>query len=646
MKKTTLAKLLGLSCVMCLVGAATAVGNVKAVSADEVSTLVADAEWTDPWGTGAQMQYDTATGTSYLRMTAWGQRAYNVNKVKLDGLKVTMASTQHASGHRFGFGFTSNSENNYTLSEMTTVNVTWVAYQYDGQNRLYVNSNHMDSTICYSNPALTSGADAPFGLAPSYVAMGTADDAYSFTFNLVVDNEGTDTDVWSVTVDVVRGTVFPGQTTPCTVYFSGSKMPGILDENGECYVSAWGMENAGAFSLTLEDDNQRAYVANTLEGAKTAAADYIAAATEASDLAGFKAAMEKKGALETAIAALRGNDKAAYNAKLAEGDAIMESKQDDIKGIVLAEYDKVAAATAVFEVESAITADTIAAAVTALDEANAMYAEVQGLLNNENKTYFADLAGDYAYDINYAKACQSVVACESKVAGMDALAETELLAVIAEVRATYANYEGSEMQGLINALNETDKTAMEGRLMAVITAAEEAAASLKASVQTNYDAAKTAVESLEAEASEEKVVAAKAALTAANAKYDLVKELFTEEEKTAYEALSLDYSERIATVEEELNKEPDDSSSSEDPGNSSSSEDPGESSEEPSDSSEKPENSSNSEKPDDEVKDESIVNKIVSKVKTTLGCAGTVSGISTMLTLVAAAVVVVMKKKD
>jgi len=507
---------------------------------------------------------------------------------------------------------------------MTTVNVTWVAYQYDGQNRLYVNSNHADGSICYKDAALTNNGSV-FGLDQSFVAMATADDAYSFTFDLVEDKEGTDADVWSVTVEVVRGAKHEQQTAPCTVYFSGSKMVNVLDANGECYVSAWGMENAGAFSLKLEDDNQRAYAATTLESAKTAAADYIDTANKASDLAGMKAAMEKKGALETAMVSLRGNDKTAYSAKLAEGDKIMESKQDIVKGVVLAEYNKVAAATAVFEDEKAITTDSIAAAVSALNAANAVYADTENLLNNENKAYFTAIASDYAYEIDYAKACQSVVACESKVAGLDTLSAAECLAVIAEVRTTYANYEGSEMQGLINALNETDKAAMEARLVALVTTAEEAASALKADVQAKYDAAKTAVEAMEAEKTEAKAAAAKTALETADAQYETVKELFSEEEQGVYAAASLDYSTRIAAVEKELNKVPEDSSSSE-----------------TTDSTDKAEDSSSSENVDATVKDESSDNQ----EEESSGCGSTLGGIGAMATLVAAAAMFIVKKKD
>ena len=648
MKKMNLAKLLGLTCALCFVGGGVAVSNVNTVSAEEASTLVADAEWTDPWGTGAQMMYDTATGTSYVRMTAWGQRAYNVNKVKLDGLKVTMASTQHASGHCFGFGFTGNTNNDYTLSEMTTVNVTWRAYQYDGQNRLYVNSNHDNNanngTICYKDQALTNNS-AVFGLDQSFVATATTDDAYSFTFDLVVDNEGTDTDVWSVTVDVVRGAKFDGQTTPCTVYFSGAKMVNILDANGECYVSAWGMENAGAFSLTLEDDNLKAYKEKVVPAVDTAVAEYIAAANGASDLAGFQAAMEKRAALETAIATLRGNDKLAYNAKLAEGDAIVAAKQDTVKGIVSAEYDKVDAKVAVFEDESAITADGISAAAAELENANSVYASVKALLNNENQLYFDSLATDYAYELTYAKACIPVLECENKVAGLENLAEAELLAVIAETRETYANYVGSKMEGLINALNETDKAAMEARLMAIVEAAEAAATAQKNLVQEKYTSAKTSVEALEAEATEELLANAKAALADANAKYALVKTLFNEEEQSTYAAAALDYETRIAAVEETMEPEvpvvPGDSEEPEVPVVPGDSEEPevpvvpGDS-EEP----EVPVDPEVSEQPEQPEEPEEG-----GKKKDKSGCGNTIGGISAVITLAGAAVLV-LKKKD
>ena len=377
--------------------------------------------------------------------------------------------------------------------------------------------------------------------------------------------------------------------------------------------------------MKLEDDNQRAYVANTLEGAKTAAADYIAAATAASDLAGFKAAATKKGALETAIAALRGNDKAAYNAKLAEGNAILEGKQDVLKGIVLEEYNKVAAATSVFEEESAITAEAIATAVAALETADAVYADAESLLSNENKTYFESIADEYAYEIAYAKACQSVIACESKVAGLEGLAAAERMAVITEVRTTYANYEGSEMQSLINALNETDKAAMEARLTALVTAAEEAATALKADVQAKYDAAKAAVEALEAEATEENLAAAKAALDAADTQYEAVKTLFSEEEQATYAAASVDYSERVTAVEEEMNAEAPDG------GDNGETSDGGE---------------DNKDETSEDKKDETSDEQTSTDWMALPSCASSIGGISAMVTLVAAAAMLVMKKKD
>ncbi len=466
MKKTTLAKLLGLSCAVCLVGGGISMDMDKLASADEASVLVESTEWIDAWNQGAKAHYNMETDESVLTVLQYGQRAYNENKVKLDGLTVTMGSTQHKANTRFGFGFTGVADK-YTLAEVTTVNVTWIPYQYDGQNRLYVNSNHADGTICYSDSALTNGEN-PFGITNSFVAMGTADDAYSFTFDLVVDNAGTDEDVWSVTIDVVRGTKFADQTTPCTVYFSGAKMPGVLDANGECYVSAWGMENPGAFSLKLEDDNQRAYAATTLAAANTAATEYIAAAGVAVDTDSFNAAMEKRSALEAAIATLRNNHKIVLSVKLAEGDAALAvGAQDSVKAMLQAEYDKAAAALAVLEDEAAINSENIAAAVAALENANSVYGNMKAMLTVENDEYFVGLAESYAYKIDYVNACAWVIGWESEVAALSDLTDADLLDGIVAAKATRAAYEGSEAETIITGVLEADdKAALEARIQA------------------------------------------------------------------------------------------------------------------------------------------------------------------------------------
>ncbi len=488
MKKTTLAKLLGFSCAVCLVGGAATVEKTNAVSADEVSTLVADAEWVDAWGSGANIQYDTATGTSVFSIVKWGQRAYNENKVKLDGLTVTMASTQHVAGSRFGFGFT-NIADKYTLNEVTTVNVTWVPYQYDGQNRLYVNNNHADGSVCYKDQALTN-ANTPFGLDVSFVATATEDDAYSFTFALVEDNANDNADVWSVTVDVVRGSKFDGQATPCTVYFSGAKIPGVLDENGECYVSAWGMENAKPFTLILDDANKATYMATTLEAARTAAAEYIAAAGVASDADSFTVAMEKRSALEAAIATLRDNDKIMLNEKLAEGDTALAGAQDSVKATIQAEYDKVAAALAVFEDEAAITEENIATAVAALENANTVYTNMKEMLTAENNEYFIGLAEEYAYQIDYVNACAWVIAWETEVASLSDLTDTALVNGIVEAKAMRAAYADSDAENLIvNVLNAEDKAALEARIQAADDAFALVEESNLAAVKESYLAA-------------------------------------------------------------------------------------------------------------------------------------------------------------
>ncbi len=465
MKKTNLAKMLGIFCTVCIAGSAISMDIGKQALAEEASVLVESTEWIDAWSGGAKAHYNMETGESLLTVSAYGQRAYNENKVKLDGLTVTMGSTAHKANTRFGFGFT-NVADKYTLTEVTTVNVTWVPYQYDGQNRLYVNNNHADGTVCYKDAALTDN-NAVFGLDRSFVAMGTADDAYSFTFALVEDKAEANADVWSVTVDVVRGAKFADQATPCTVYFSEASMPGILDENGECYVSAWGMENPGAFSLTFEDDNQKAYAATTLAAAYEVADEYIAAASTANDAESFSLAMEKRSALESAIALLRANDKLVLGVKLAEGDTLLAGAQDSVKASVQAEYDKAAAAVAVLQAEEMITAENIEAAVVALENAVSVYDNMQDMLTDENKEYFLALTEEYEYVIDYANACAWVIAWETEVAELAALAEEQLVKGIVEAKAMRAAYAGSDVEVLMeNVLTAEDKAALDVRIVA------------------------------------------------------------------------------------------------------------------------------------------------------------------------------------
>ncbi|MBR2321743.1 MAG: hypothetical protein IKA57_06365, partial [Clostridia bacterium] len=485
MKKTTLAKMLGISCALCIASGAISMGVAKQAVAEENSTLVESTEWIDAWKGGAKAHYNMETGESVLTIPNYGQRAYNENKVKLDGLTVTMGSTQHKAGTRFGFGFT-NVGDKYTLSEVTTLNVTWIPYQYDGQNRLYVNSNHAEGTICYKDAALTDNNNV-FGLDRSFVAMGTEDDAYSFTFALVDDKEATNADIWSITVDVVRGTKYADQATPCTVYFSEASMPGVLDENGECYISAWGMENAGAFTLKMEDDNSKAYAATTLAAAHTAADEYIAAASGANDADSFSVAMEKRGALESAIALLRGNDKLVLGLKLAEGDTALAGAQDSVKASVQAEYDKAAAAVAVLEEESAITSENIASAVTALDNAVSVYDNMKDMLTDENKEYFLSLTEEYTYAIDYANACAWVIGWETEVEEVATLAEEQLIKGIVDAKAMRAAYVGSDVEVLVTeVLTAEDKAALETRILAADDAFAVVETANLAAVKADY----------------------------------------------------------------------------------------------------------------------------------------------------------------
>ncbi len=354
MKKTMrkiLAGILGGVSALCLV-----FGGVLSINDNAIVTssaeMVASTEWTVPsWDQNVYtVQQDTETEmTHFTGLNTWGKRIYHNEKLTLDGLTVTIGSTNMVAGSRFGFGFvnaeSNESKDDYTLSEITTVNVVVVPYQYNNQNRLYVNSNHVDGTICYRDQALTNQSSV-FGLDQSFVAMATGDDAYSFTFDLVKDEEGTDADVWSVTVAVVKGSKHQDQTAPCTVYFSGSKMPKILDEKGQCSLSAWGMENAGEFYIKATEKPE----------AQRLVEKY--AAIKGNSASGSEAADAARKAAVNAIGVLPETERTAYLGQLAEIDIayyeyVKVNASEDVEAVWAARKVAVAAIAALPEAEQA-----------------------------------------------------------------------------------------------------------------------------------------------------------------------------------------------------------------------------------------------------------------------------------------------------
>ena len=247
------------------------------------------------------------------------------------------------------------------------------------------------------------------------------------------------------------------------------------------------MENAKPFTLTLDDEKKGLYEETTLAAANTAANEYIAAAETASDADSFNAAMEKRSVLETAITTLRDNDKIVLNGKLAEGDTALAGAQDSVKATIQAEYDKVTAVIALFENEENVTAENIAAAIAALENANTVYSNMKEMLTQENDEYFVALAETCAYEIDYANACAWVIAWEKEVAALSALTDADLVDAIVAAKAMRAAYEGSDAEALIaDVLDAEDKAALEGR----IQAADEAFAVVEnenlATVKENY----------------------------------------------------------------------------------------------------------------------------------------------------------------
>ncbi len=305
--------------ILCFVIAVCLFGGIGTIKTTSSAETVKSTKWSNPTTENLTANDDSETGyTHFSGLNAWGRRMYYNEKLTLNGLTVKIGSNNQIVNQRFGFGFT-NVAGQYTLESITTVNINWVPSQYDGQNRLYVTKNHdifSTPTICCKDIGLSNGNN-PFGLDNSFVAMATADDVYSFTFALAVDDALNSKDVWSVTIDVIQGSKFSTQTTPCTVYFSGSYLSNILDANGQCYLSAWGIGTAGDFYMGVVTAEERALL-NVADSALSAYQTKKKSSATASVVAERSAAVE-------AVKKVPELYQAEYQAKLNAIDAIDSS---------------------------------------------------------------------------------------------------------------------------------------------------------------------------------------------------------------------------------------------------------------------------------------------------------------------------------
>ena len=320
MKKTIrkwLTSALGALSAVCLIfGGALSAQGKGAVEAD-AETIAME------WSNGATADASGKT-TFTLRGTGnTNDRVNSTTSVKMDGLSVTIASTETINAEsRFGFSFVGES-NATTAPFNVMVRVpTFATNQHriyiDDNDAMLANENGADdgNTIVYANPDESpNGGQMGVGVANGYgdtfVATNTSDYAYKFTFR----DQGTYNhpqlgayEYWSVTISIAKGTANVSGSE-LTVYFLESALP--IDTNGNVYVSAFSQYKDGfqsnTFSITVDEMPEIDKALDDYNNVKAVGDD--------------TAAMAVRETVLEMISTLPAADQATYTAKLDEVDS-------------------------------------------------------------------------------------------------------------------------------------------------------------------------------------------------------------------------------------------------------------------------------------------------------------------------------------
>ncbi len=321
MKKQTnkiLNAILGVAALSCI-GVGLGFTETKAPTSASAET-VASTKWTAAYTAGVTMNEDTETGMTLLSgLNAWGKRVYYNDKLTLDGLTITIGSTNMVAYSRFGFGFPKTQDgysprNNEGVGD-GVFNVTLVPSQYTGQDCVYINSTHADGTIVYTADTFEAGVCRVDGnIVDRFISAPSTQTQYSISFEYMGEFTLNPSlgDYWRATIVLDKGNTFRAGLTSATIAFLGSSLDGVLDENGQCYLSAWGLDNTVDFYMGVKTAEEKAL----LEAADSALATYKTARTSDASIVNARSA-----AVE-AIQGLPQKYQAEYQAKLAAIDAI------------------------------------------------------------------------------------------------------------------------------------------------------------------------------------------------------------------------------------------------------------------------------------------------------------------------------------
>ncbi|MBQ3019752.1 MAG: hypothetical protein IJD77_04115 [Clostridia bacterium] len=273
-----------------------------------------DNTWVPAFNTCAAATYDTDTMYSNLTPKDYGNRIYYYEKVKLDGLTVTIGSSNMVAGSRFGFGFT-NVADGYT-PESGPFNVTVVPSEYEGQNSVYFNSTHASGTIVYLTDTVTAGVcTVNDSVQNRFVSATSAETRYSVTFTYRGAHPGGFGNYWTAKITLDEGNPFVAGLTSATVDFLDASLNGILDGEGKCYISAFGMGSAGGFYMGIKESADNTMYAD----ADAALEAYRQAIIKGED------STAAKEAYDNAISSLPANQYVSYVAKGTELEELEET---------------------------------------------------------------------------------------------------------------------------------------------------------------------------------------------------------------------------------------------------------------------------------------------------------------------------------
>ena len=273
-----------------------------------------DNTWVPAFNTCAAATYDTDTMYSNLSPKDYGNRIYYNKKVKLDGLTVTIGSSNMVAGSRFGFGFT-NVADGYT-PESGPFNVTVVPSEYEGQNSVYFNSTHASGTIVYLTDTTTAGVcTVNDSVQNRFVSATSAETRYSVTFTYRGAHPGGFGNYWTAKITLDEGNPFVAGLTSATVDFLDASLNGILDGEGKCYISAFGMGSAGGFYMGIKESADNTMYAD----ADAALESYRQAVIKGED------STATKEAYDNAISSLPANQYVSYVAKGTELEELEET---------------------------------------------------------------------------------------------------------------------------------------------------------------------------------------------------------------------------------------------------------------------------------------------------------------------------------